>query len=186
MKKLILLASLMFVSIVGYSETNAFVAKTGQLSSYITGDDGYYRLGAEFTNSVRFAPVDVSPTAVYSNCILDKLTGLVWLKNPDSTLRNWTNAIYYCENLDGTNGRGGYTDWRLPNRRELFSLVDDGTDNPCIVTNSPFINIQSFRYWSSTTCNSSSEDAWAIIFINGYMFNNAKTFTYYTWPVGGP
>ena len=182
MNKLILLVSLMFVSIVGYSETNAFVAKTGQLSSYVTGDDGYYKTGAEFTNSARF----VVGTGIYSNCVTDSLTKLVWLRNPDSTNRTWTNAIYFCENLSGTNGRGNYSDWRTPNRRELFSLVDDGTDNPCIPTNTPFLNIQSSRYWSSTTCNSSSDSAWAIIFINGYVFNNKKTFEYCVWPVRGP
>jgi len=159
--------------------SNSIVAKTGQVFVYCVGDDGYYQKGIAWTNNDRF----VVGAGTASNCVTDRLTQLMWLKNPDTITRTWTNAISYCENLDGTNGRGGYTDWRLPNRRELFSLIDDGTDNPALPTNHPFTNMQANRYWTSTTCEPSSETAWGVIFINGYMFNNAKTFSYYVLPV---
>lgn len=185
MRKYIVLLSALFLVcnvIYGDAVSNSIVAKTGQTYVYCNGDDGYYQKGLAWTNTARFTV----GTGLSSNCVVDNLTQLMWLKNPDTTQRNWTNAIWYCENLDGTNGRGGYTDWRLPNRRELFSLVDDGADNPCVPTNNPFLNIQANRYWSSTTCEPSSHTAWSIIFINGYMFNVTKASMYYTWPVRGP
>ena len=40
----------------------------------------------------------------------------------------WTAAITYCEGLD----YGGQTDWRLPNAKELYSLIDLGRFNPSL------------------------------------------------------
>lgn len=52
--------------------------------------------------------------------ITDKATGLIWQKTDDGIARDWENAITYAENLN----LGGKSDWRLPNAKELQSIVD--------------------------------------------------------------
>lgn len=84
----------------------------------------------------------------------------MWQKADDGISRDWETALSYAENLNLDN----YTDWRLPNAKELQSLVDY-TRSPQ-TTNSPAINTifdttsildpngnsgQYPYYWTSTT-----------------------------------
>lgn len=52
--------------------------------------------------------------------ISDLATGLMWQKADDGISRNWEEALAYAEALE----LGGYSDWRLPNAKELQSIVD--------------------------------------------------------------
>ena len=52
--------------------------------------------------------------------ISDQATGLLWQKADSETPMNWDEAIAYCHDLD----LGGHDDWRLPNAKELQSIVD--------------------------------------------------------------
>ena len=52
--------------------------------------------------------------------ISDHATGLMWQQADDGMTRDWEDALDYAENLT----LGGYTDWRLPNAKELHSIVD--------------------------------------------------------------
>ncbi len=52
--------------------------------------------------------------------LTDLATGLMWMKSDSGTTMNWESALGYCQNLD----YAGYTDWRLPNAKELQSIVD--------------------------------------------------------------
>ena len=58
-------------------------------------------------------------------------------------------GTYNCN--DTSNGGSQRTDWRLPNRSELASLLDLGQFNPVLPCGLPFTNFQSSIYWSSTT-----------------------------------
>lgn len=66
--------------------------------------------------------------------ISDLATGLMWQKTDDGIARNWRQALQYSENLE----LASHTDWRLPNAKELQSIVDY-TRSPQ-TTNSPAIN----------------------------------------------
>jgi hypothetical protein len=92
--------------------------------------------------------------------ISDAATGLMWQQSDDSTARDWENALSYAENLDFA----GYNDWRLPNAKELQSIVDytrcpQITSSPainplflCTEINDPNGNAGQYPYyWSSTT-----------------------------------
>ena len=68
------------------------------------------------------------------NTISDLATGLMWQKADDGTPRDWEEALAYGENLT----LGNESDWRLPNAKELQSIVDY-TRSPQ-TTNSPAIN----------------------------------------------
>lgn len=54
------------------------------------------------------------------NTISDLATGLMWQKADDGQFRNWEDALAYAEGLE----LAGYADWRLPNAKELQSIVD--------------------------------------------------------------
>ncbi|SDW24105.1 Protein of unknown function [Lutibacter oricola] len=66
--------------------------------------------------------------------ISDLATGLMWEQKDDEISRDWQEALEYSENLDFAN----YSDWRLPNAKELQSIVDY-TRSPK-TTNSPAID----------------------------------------------
>ncbi len=52
--------------------------------------------------------------------ITDAATGLMWMKADSATAMNWEQALDYAENLESA----GYDDWRLPDAKELQSIVD--------------------------------------------------------------
>jgi len=65
--------------------------------------------------------------------ITDLATGLMWQQADDGTSRDWEHALDYAENLS----LAGYSDWRLPNAKELHSIVDysrcpSATNSPAI------------------------------------------------------
>lgn len=91
--------------------------------------------------------------------VSDYATGLMWQKTDDGIGKNWEEALNYAENSK----LAAHLDWRLPNAKELQSIVDY-TRSPQ-TTNSPAINpvfetteikdpdgnTQYPFYWTSTT-----------------------------------
>ena len=113
--------------------------------------------------------------------VLDKETGLVWEKSPDTTKRNWTTAISYAYNKT-VGGRDG---WRLPTVEELKSLVDKTQSSPVLPSGHPFTNVQSDHYWSVTTIASDLSSAWAVSFGDGFVDYGNKITGVYVWCVRG-
>jgi len=66
--------------------------------------------------------------------ITDKATGLMWAQEDNGQGITWKEALNYAENAE----LAGHTDWRLPNVKELQSIVDY-TRSPA-TTNSPAID----------------------------------------------
>jgi hypothetical protein len=116
------------------------------------GEDAFYKAGCPTKG--RF--VDNGDGTITDNC-----TGLMWQKEsaPNPGSWTWQNALKYCDNLK----LAGYEDWRLPNIRELLSMVDYGRLNPC---NDPVFQSWGQWYWSSTTWIAQT-DAWAVFFFRG-------------------
>ena len=54
--------------------------------------------------------------------VSDLATGLMWQKVDDGKRRDWPEALDYAEHLE----LAGYRDWRLPDQKELHSIVDYG------------------------------------------------------------
>lgn len=52
--------------------------------------------------------------------VTDGATGLVWQKADSGKGMNWKDALAYAQDLD----LAGHDDWRLPNAKELQSIVD--------------------------------------------------------------
>jgi hypothetical protein len=95
--------------------------------------------------------------------VTDNKTGLMWQQAESSpSYINWDDALSHCENLP----LGGYSDWRLPNIKELESLTDDTTSNPAINT-SFFPTALASLYWSSTTYSHTASQAFNVDFLSG-------------------
>lgn len=116
-----------------------------------------------------------------NEAVLDKETGLVWEKSPDTTPRTWTDAISYAYNKNV----GGRKGWRLPTVEELESLVDPTQSNPALPSGHPFTNVQSGVYWSAAAPASVTDLAWLVYFGNGNVGYGNKSGGGYVWCVRG-
>ncbi|NWH05509.1 DUF1566 domain-containing protein [Desulfobacter latus] len=106
--------------------------------------------------------------------VSDSETALMWQQQDDDQYRNWVDALGYCENLS----LAGYDDWRLPNIRELETLVDDSRYDPAIDTDY-FTGCHSSYYWSGSSYARYSSDAWGVSFNDGYVYYGHKADSYY-------
>lgn len=105
-----------------------------------------------------------------NNTISDELTDLMWQKS-GSEVQNWENALTYCENLSFV----GYTDWRLPNVKELMTIVDITQSSTKI--SGVFSDTTDDSYWSNTTRVDSVGYAWSIDFGDARIGTNYKIGT---------
>jgi len=110
--------------------------------------------------------------AAFNNeAVLDKETGLVWEKSPQTAEEGWIFAILICANKTV----GGRKGWRLPSMPELASLVDPSvTPGPTLPAGHPFTNVQSANYWSATSCADDPSHAWFVEFNNGNVNHDFK------------
>lgn len=167
-----------------YEKTNLTVAVPartygGYTGSYtpIAGEDLNPNMlwGVPWETNLRFN-VDVKT----GSNVLDNLTLLMWTKDANACgASNFYQAIDFCTNLVW----GGYSDWRMPNVRELESLVDISKINPALPDGHPFTNVQNNKYW---TC---SENSWTVAMNQGSLENtnggNQPSDNNYIWPVRG-
>jgi hypothetical protein len=122
--------------------------------------------------------------------VTDNLTGLIWLKNANAFgVRTWVQALGDANGLKS--GYAGLTDgskagdWRLPNLRELLSLVDYSRAPPALPANHPFTDVTASYYWSSTTVADLTNYAWHVNFYYGIGNGGYKTDSLYVWCVRG-
>jgi hypothetical protein len=127
--------------------------------------------------------------------ISDLVTGLTWEKlSDDGTIHHRLGAYTFEEAitvkiaaLNAGGGFAGHTDWRLPNRRELESLVDYGRSSPairsvfadgcpagCSVTECSCTLAE--PYWTSTSYQPDAAQRWVVDFVRGFILpSNAAT-----------
>jgi hypothetical protein len=180
------------------------VAQTGQKLSFAPHDDGDDQAGV------------TQPTPRFTDnadgTIADNLTGLIWLKNANCSgapavsqqaalaavaSLNATGTMNNLQCGDMSNASGHQTDWRLPNIKELESLINYGFSNPAFSGASgttkgsaqdPFSNFQiASGYWSSTTYAADPTIGWGINFSNPSTIvnNGLKTFAGFVLAVRG-
>lgn len=183
---------------------------TGQRTSYGAGSDGHVQAG-----------VALSATDNDDGTVTDNTTGLMWEKKDDAggihdqdNTYTWgkmdspytMNGTMVTEFLPALNTPpcfAGHCDWRIPNLRELQSVLDyepavgpaaraafnqdcapgctiDGIGGPrCSCTQS------SGAHWSSTTLRANPSLAWNVSFNVGLVNAESKVFAYYIRAVRG-
>ena len=105
--------------------------------------------------------------------VIDLATGLTWQQQGGNTKRGWTEAVSYCQELS----LGGKTDWRLPDIKELQSIVDYRIVSPAIDTR---IFFGTLGYsWSATITASDSGKAWSVYFTPGEIISFIKSNFFY-------
>ena len=104
--------------------------------------------------------------------VTDNVTGLMWQQEDDNIERTWEEALTYCEGLT----LAGNSGWRLPNIKELRSIVDNTKDNGPSIDTTYFPNTNSSRYWSSTTnVQNQTSGAWLVSFSAGGFSSTFKS-----------
>jgi hypothetical protein len=136
----------------------------------------------------------------------DNLTNLIWLKNANCDTRSpavWAIALSNANSLE--NGQCGLSDgsvagdWRLPNVKELQSLIDFGFSAPSLSNaagtakweeDNAFSGAQwveeSSNYWSSTSYADFPDFAWFVALYDGITNALPKLDNIFlVWPVRG-
>ena len=149
---------------------------------------GDYSSGKDATSSVRCVrggPLKsrrLEPTILSGDRVVqDTATGLMWqgcaaglsgasceviddIDAGSAGLYQWRDSLAYCDELSWA----GYDDWRLPNKKELFSIVNLRRSEPAI---DPIVfpGTPSNGFWSSSYSDDNIWNKWAAVFNLGYV-----------------
>lgn len=139
-----------------------------------------------FVSAAVFAECDtqsitpIKPNSLYTDhnngTVTDNETGLMWQKctlglsgqnceTGTSAELTWQAAL----ELANSNSDFTYDDWRLPNQKELLSLVENSCRNPAINA-TVFPNTRSDWYWSSTPTFGDDNNTWGVGFDVGEVY----------------
>ena len=122
--------------------------------------------------------------------VTDTSTSLMWLQDAACIgTADWQSSFTKLKSYNSNQASSNcgakhnpYSDWNLPNRHELRSLIDHGTDLPALPASHPFSNVQP-NYWTSTTAAFNSSHAYAIFMGTGELQVSNKETSQYIWPV---
>ncbi|MDL1959342.1 MAG: DUF1566 domain-containing protein [Deltaproteobacteria bacterium] len=128
-------------------------------------------------NSSRFKCV------MNNEAVLDRETGLVWERSPNTTTTEWITAIHTAPGKTIGNRLG----WRLPTVEESLTLVDPTQSDPVLPNGHPFTNVNtSERYWTATTYVNDPAGALSVRFLDGsYAFQTKSSVFNLVWHVRG-
>ncbi|MCK9420319.1 MAG: DUF1566 domain-containing protein [Nitrospirae bacterium] len=139
-----------------------------------TGQDGAYNINP------------MSYTYNGNGTVTDNNTGLMWQQQDDGNTYNWYKASGTYDATDnpttqdvcGELTTGGLSDWRLPSKKELMSIVDYSIQYPGPTINPIFTNTKYVDYlnWSSTTLAYDPGSAWLVVFDNGGVYGGSGKY----------
>lgn len=157
----------------GYFSSNAYSGDLTQQIGVVFSDAYVLIHAADTLGYMRCARGDAlgSDYSSQTGTVTDLSTGLVWENQGNASKYTWKEALAYCENL----ALGGHSDWRLPNYKELLSIVDYTKNNPAI--SAPF-SAQSTAYWTSSTRYGHPNNGFYVDFSTGYAsYYFSKSYT---------
>lgn len=148
-----------------------YLPDTGQTSCFTTS--GYGTTCPAPGNSLtQDGSYNINPPSYSANgdgTVTDNNTLLKWQQEDNNMTYQWDNAVSYCDELT----LGGHSDWRLPHKKELLSIVNLQRYNPAI-DSSLFPNTKE-TYWSSTI-GDDNEQAWYVRFISDMGFGGLSQY----------
>ena len=160
-----------------YIEPSAYKSKplkTGQTTQYSgMADDGDLEIGkarsytalttGQYSGTTNIT-VNAKTIAMENGAVIDNQTGLMWMAyTPDSDIgpdsngkllwydaTNREDIFNFCDQANAAS-LSGYTDWRVPNIFELYSLIVFATGIGAPYINTTYFQCVSAYYWTSTT-----------------------------------
>lgn len=126
--------------------------------------------------------------------VTDTTTGLMWKQCPEGlsgadcatgggVTYTWQGALEQAVTVN-SGGFAGQTDWRLPNLKELASLVETKCYSSAINA-TLFPNTPSLGFWSASPYADGADRAWFVNFDSGLDFALYKYDVYYVRLVRG-
>ncbi len=111
---------------------------------------------------------------LHNGIVVDQDTGLEWKKcsaglSGDSCGNGTVLKVHWLAALNIANDENfqGFEDWRLPNKKELASLVEKACFSPAI--NQGLLPATQWDiYWTSSPYAGINENAWVVDFSSGY------------------
>ena len=148
-------------------QTTCYNTAGGSIACAGTGQDGDTEAGLAF---------DYTDNG--DDTVTDNNTGLTWQQVHAASQMNWTDALTYCNN--NTAGLPG-TGWRLPNAKELFTLVDFTVSGGAKIDLTAFPGTPALNFWSATTYPRSGlqNSAMLVYFYDGKVNSGNKLLSYY-------
>lgn len=133
---------------------------TGQNTSYTAtfGEDNDYTINAPFFKNNG------------NGTVTDTITGLMW-QQTDGGEMTIENAVIYCDSLT----LGGYTNWRLPDAHESFSILNHQNNGPALNT-TVFTKTLAEYWWTGDKQYNDATRIW-VINAGGGIGNHPKTET---------
>ena len=172
------------------------------------GQDGNYTINPPSYTKLDASGDDLPDEATEWTMVRDNVTGLIWeVKTDDGGIHDKDDKYTWCDSNPDTNGGGvgscgsgtdtedfinalnsenygGSSDWRLPTREELRTIVDYGHYNPTIDI-AYFPNMLSIYSWSSTSLANLTNYGWYVYFLHGNDGNHHKPAIYHARAVRG-
>ena len=115
--------------------------------------------------------------------VSDTKTGLMWKKCSEgqsgstcegsAATYNWQQALQQAQTVNNGGGFAGHSDWRVPNVKELLSIVEEQCVEPAINL-TVFPNTPNSAFWSSSPSAYYSDNAWYVAAANGNANGNDK------------
>jgi hypothetical protein len=149
-------------------------------------------------NATAFKTTPSDDFSYGNGTVTHRATGLIWMRCSlgqvwdgascvgNTAQFNWRSALQIARRIndgssdmdaDGTVGYAGYTDWRLPNRNELSSIVEEYCGNPAF-NNWVFPGTSSAYYWTSSPQRAPYPDgAFVLNSSNGTVHGASKEYT---------
>jgi len=165
---MILMSCLLFWSGVSYAACNAAQIQDTPNTDFVNNGDG---------------TVTHTKTGLMWKQCSEGLSG-VGCATGAATTHNWQAALKLADTLNVGAGFAGFNDWRVPNIKELNSIVESQCFTPAINT-MVFPNTLSLVYCSSSSYAAGASYAWFVDFSNGHDGAGYKSYYYYVRLVRG-
>lgn len=122
-------------------------------------------------------------------------TGLMWKRCSEATSEMWTGSMCYGspETYTWANALSkakdssfaGHSDWRVPNKKELESIIETCGWNPAINATRLSASSSLYSYWTATSFAPNVDSAWTVDLSDGGIGAYSKTSTQYVRLVRG-